>query len=375
MKMMHISDLHLGKRLNGRSLKEDQKFILDQIVEVAIDEGVSAMLIAGDVFDDGSTPSAESVTLLDNFLTDLRDIGIQTYMVSGNHDNMDKLEFGSRMFRDSGLFISSTFKGYPERFEICENDRKIAIYLLPFIKPSNVRPYNDDVPSDYNSALEWVLKENPVGDEDISIMVTHQYVVSGSHYPETCDSESRYVGGEEAVNADLFDEYDYVALGHIHSPQCIGRETVRYCGAPLKYTGSVKETAKSVTILDIEDEVTVRTRDLKPLRDVRVIRGPLEELIRIGKTDPDNKDYIYATIEGESMNAMARMREVYENTMHLSFENSLDEEADLSTDIDLEHLDLVEEFSRFYELKAKEEISESQKKIIKDLFDRMEAIL
>ena len=375
MKFMHISDLHLGKRLNTASLIDDQRYILEQITKIAEEDKVGCMLIAGDVFDEGNSTSAESVTLLDDFLTGLSDLGIRTYMISGNHDSMDRLEFGSRMFSKNNLFISSTFKGYPERFEVVDNGKIVGIYLLPFVKPAHVRQFYPETPSDFNSALSTLFAHTNLGKDDVRILVTHQYVVSGTQYPETCDSERKYVGGEEAVSADIFEDFDYVALGHIHSPQPIGRETIRYCGAPMKYTGSAKETDKSVTIIDTDGGIRISEIPLKPLRDIRLLKGPLDKLVEMGKKDPCNQDYIFAVIQGDSMNAMARMREVYPNTMHLSFENDLKNDANIEADIDLEHLDINDEFAKFFKSKTEEELTESQKKMVRELFDKMEVVL
>ena len=375
MKFMHISDLHLGKRLNTASLINDQRYILEQITRIAEENKVDCMLIAGDVFDEGNSTSAESVTLLDDFLTGLSELGIRTYMISGNHDSMDRLEFGSRMFSKNNLFISSTFKGYPERFEVNDGGKTMGIYLLPFVKPAHVRQFYPETPSDFNSALNTVFAHANLGKEDVRILVTHQYVVSGTQYPETCDSERKYIGGEEAVSADLFEDFDYVALGHIHSPQTIGRETVRYCGAPLKYTGSVMETDKSVTIIDTAEGISITEVPLRPLHDIRIIKGPLDKLLEMGKNDPCREDYIFAVVQGDSMSAMARMREVYPNTMHLSFENDLKDDAEIAPDIDLEHLDINDEFAKFFKSKTEEELTESQKKMVKELFDKMEVVL
>ena len=376
MRFMHISDLHIGKRLKERSLIEDQEYILEQIMRIAEEQNIDAMLIAGDVFDDGNSTTIEAVNLLDDFLTDVSGKGIAIYMISGNHDSMDRLEFGSRLFRKNDVFIGSTFKGSPERFELNRNGETVDIYLMPFTKPVHIREFYPDIENDYDDALKAVFSDVELKKDRKNILVTHQYVVSGSQLPEICDSERKFIGGEEAVGSNIFDGFDYVALGHIHSPQSIGRETVRYCGAPLKYTGSENETDKTVTIIDVGDDVTITEIPLVPKRDIRIIKGPLDKLIECGRANPEGKDdYIFAIIDDEEMDAMARLREVYPNTLSIAVKNEKVDDMEFDLVADLEEIDMMKEFEKFFKEKMDgQEMTESQKKIIKDLMSSTGAI-
>ena len=214
MKLMHISDLHIGKRLKERSLIEDQKYILNQIISIAVDNGIDAILIAGDVFDDGNNTTIDAVNLFDDFLTEVSKKNIPIYLVGGNHDSMDRLEFGSRLFVKNKVFISSVFKGRPESFELKKGDEVIGIHLMPFVKPVHVKEFYPDVTS-YDEAIRAVFKDMELDRSRKNVLITHQYVVSGDQMPEICDSERRYIGGEEAVSASIFNQFDYVALGHI----------------------------------------------------------------------------------------------------------------------------------------------------------------
>ena len=375
MKFAHISDLHLGKKLKEASLEEDQRHILKEIVRISDEEKVDGILIAGDIFDDGNTFTNEASVILDNFLTDLMEKGIAVFMISGNHDSMDKLNFGSRIMRKSGLYISGTFSGKADKFSLSKNDQTVDVYLLPFIKPIHVkRAYPEEKIDSYEDAIRCVLVHSEPS-ENKKIIVSHQTVFSGSMFPELSDSERMFIGGSESINSSVYDGFDYVALGHIHSPMNMGSDTVRYCGAPLKYALSRKERDKSVTIVDIEDDVKVTAIPLKPLRDVRVLRGPIDKLIEEGKKDPNREDYIGVLLEGQAMNPMERLREVFPNVLAMSYVHTGDTSASLIEDVDLDKLDADEEFEKYFESKTKEKMTGSQKKLIHDLFEANGVVL
>ena len=374
--MMHISDLHLGKRLKDRSLIEDQRFILNQILDIADSEDIEGMLIAGDIFDDGNNTIIEAVELLDWFFVQLKDRRIETFVVSGNHDSMVRLQYGAALFSSNGINIASTFKGAPEKYEMKGRDGiAVDVYLLPFVKPMNVRQFYEDVTRDYDEAIVKVMNDVNVDNTRKNIIVTHQNIVSGDIMPIVSDSERKFIGGEAAVSADNFDMFDYVALGHIHKAQFVGKETVRYSGAILKYALSEKETDKSVTILEIGDDITIREVPLRPLRDVRILSGSLNELIEKGKTDPNNKDYIMAKIDGEEINAMNKIRAVYPNTLALSFNRYSSGDVEYESEGDLDSIDLKEEFERFFAKATGKEMTENQRKIMAELFEKAEVTL
>ncbi len=375
MKFAHISDLHIGRRMKEKSLEEDQKHILKEIIRIAAEEGVDGVLIAGDVFDDGTNISNESTRMLGDFLTELSKKGIAIFMISGNHDSMEKVNYLSEILRSNQIYISGTFSGKADRYQFTKNGQTVDVYLLPFIKPQHVRSlYPDEKIESYEDAISCVIRHSEPSPNK-KIMVSHQMVSSGTTIPEMSDSEYSHIGGVEIVSASVYEGFDYVALGHIHSPMNIGSEKVRYCGAPLKYAMSKRERDKFVTILEVNDSVSWYTVPLKPLRDVRFVRGTLEEIIARGKEDPDKGDFIAAEIIGTANNALSQLREVYPNVLSLDFIGT--DQLDIPEDIvaKMDDLDAKEEFSKFFRNKTGQELTDSQRKIIEDLFEANGVVL
>lgn len=375
MKFAHISDLHIGKIMSKKSLEDDQRYILNEIVKICIDEGVDGILIAGDIFDDGTSISNEATRILDDFLTDLSEKSITVFMISGNHDSMDKVNYLSRLLKSKQMYISGTFSGKADRIPFTKDGQTVDVYLLPFIRPGHVkRAYPDADIENYEDAIECVLANSELSDHK-RILVAHQMVFSGSRIPELSDSESSHIGGLEAVSASIFSDFDYVALGHIHSPMNMGSDKIRYCGAPLKYAVSKKERDKSVTIVDVGETVSWYTVPLKPLRDVRFVTGTLEEIIARGKEDPDKDDYIGALIEGNAINPMPRIREVYPNALFLDSVKPGQSQGAMHIETTLEDLDAMKEFEKFFKGKTGEDLTDSQRKLIRDLFDAIGVVL
>ncbi len=346
MKLLHIADLHIGKRINEFNMLEDQKYILEQILGITVEEKPEGILIAGDVYDK-SQPTVEAVELLDWFLTALTALGQPVFMISGNHDSPRRLSFGSRLLAKNGLHIAGVFDGVLQKVELQDEYGAVNIYLLPFLKPAMVRPFfeksrdlPEDLPGDlpgdlpeappinsYDEALRAVVATAAIDEGERNILLAHQFVVNGSQQPQQSDSETLSVGGLDHVDASAFDPFDYVALGHLHRPQSIGRPGIRYAGSPLKYSFSEARHQKSVTILELgpKGQLTVNQRPLVPLRDLREIKGPIAELLRIGREEgAAAADYIHITLtdEAEIYDAIGRLREVYTNLMILDFENS-----------------------------------------------------
>ena len=369
MRFAHVSDLHIGKRMKEKSLEEDQRHILGEIVRICIGEKVDGILIAGDIFDDGTSISNESTRMLDDFLTELSDKGVAVFMISGNHDSMDKVNYLSRMLISRQVYISGAFSGKADRIPFSRDGQTVDVYLLPFIRPSYVRrEYPEEEIETYEDAVACVLAHsNPSNNK--RILVSHQMVYSGSTMPELSDSEFSHIGGLEAVSASVFEGFDYVALGHIHSPMNMGSERIRYCGAPMKYALSRRERDKSVTILDVGDAVSWYTVPLKPLRDVRFVTGTLEDIIARGKADPCREDFIGAVVEGGAINAMSRLREVYPNVLALEFADPGQTGQPAAVPTELGKLDAMEEFEKFFRSKTGEDLSESQRKMVKELFE------
>ena len=368
MKFVHISDLHIGKRLNEFSLEEDQRFILGQILDIIDAESPDAVLIAGDVYDN-TTPGNESVNIFDEFLTELSKRECQTFISAGNHDSADKLSFGRRMFADRGIHISHVYDGKLERHTLTKGDETVDVYMMPFIKPVMARRFHPDKKIEtYDDAVRVTIESSGIS-EGRKVLVAHQFVTNGEYSPAVSDSETFSVGGVDNISGQRFDGFDYVALGHLHVPQNVGEERIRYCGSPLKYSNSESRVDKSVTVVEMDDDIKVRTVPLKPLRDVRVVKGPLDAIIEAGKTDPDRDDFIYAELEDVNpIDAMAKLREVYPNVCAMETGRAERGGADLDFD-DTEKMDLMHLFSELYENETDSEMTDGQKAIVKDLFE------
>ena len=320
MKFIHLSDLHIGKRVNEFSMCEDQKYILRQILQIIDDEEPDAVIIAGDVYDK-SIPSTEAVELLDSFLYRLAKRRSEVFIISGNHDSPERLSFGSRLIDGSGIHIAPVYSGEIKPFAV----KGVNIYLLPFIKPAHVRRFfEDEKIESYTDAMRVAIEKMGVDKAQCNILVTHQFV-TGS---DTTDSEDLSVGGSDNVDASVFEPFDYVALGHLHRPQNCGSEKIRYCGTPLKYSFSEANDRKSVTVgeLDGEKQLTVRTVDLTPQRDMVKLRGTYNELISKSFYDGTSygEDYVHITLtdEDDIPDAVTKLRLAYKNLMKLEYDNT-----------------------------------------------------
>jgi len=335
MKFLHLGDLHLGKSLLDYDLIEDQKYILNQILTIAQKEGIDAMLIAGDVYD-RAIPSEAAINLLDDFLNRLAVLGIQTFLISGNHDSDDRLHFGSRLFEKSGIYICAKFTGQLSRYTLTDMFGEVDIWLLPFVKASHVRYFfPDEEISSYEDAVRVILQAAGIDKTRRNILVAHQFVAGkNAEDPLLGGSESagtQSVGLVEKIGYDCFDDFDYAALGHIHSPQQIGREQVRYAGSPLKYSLSEALSDKSVPIITLgkKGDVRISLHPLKPRRDLRHLKGEMKLLLaKEHVQDPD--DYIYATLTDEDVipGAMGIFQQIYPNTLKIDYDNSHTKETE-----------------------------------------------
>lgn len=377
MKFIHTGDLHIGKRVNEFNMIEDQKYILEQFISIVKSEKPEGIIIAGDVYDK-SQPSGEAVELFDDFLTKLAALVNVVFIISGNHDSPERLSFGSRILKKNGLYIAGVFNGKLDKITLKDEYGPVHVYLMPFVKPAVVRAFYDEDMESYNDAVGVIISNEDICTRERNILVAHQFVTSGGVSPERSDSESISLGGLDNVDASLFQSFDYVALGHIHRPQRIGRDEIRYAGSPLKYSFSEARHHKSVTVIEIKEKgnVTIEMMPLLPLRDLREIKGPIDELIKIGKEDTKGAtDYIHATItdEEEIYDALGKLRQVYPNIMILDFDNkrrqeSLNFEAVSAEKIEAKGpLDLFEEF---YEAQNNQKLSTEELKIIEKLLER-----
>ncbi len=323
MKFIHLSDLHIGKRVNDFSLIEDQKYILRQILKITDREKPDAVLIAGDVYDK-TVPTAEAVELLDSFLSRLSERNLSVFIISGNHDSPERLAFGSSIMSRGGIHFSRVYNGEVEKYSLEDEYGTVNIFMLPFIKPSNVRRfYQEEEIGSYTQAVAVALKDIKLDNGQRNIIMTHQFVTGARR----SDSEEISVGGSDNVDAAVFDGFDYVALGHIHGPQSMRKPTVRYCGTPLKYSFSEAGHKKSVTVVTLAEKsnVQIDTIELMPLRDMRNIKGTYMEIAdRNNYIKTNTNDYIHITLTDEEdvPDAIGRLRSIYPNIMKLDYDNA-----------------------------------------------------
>lgn len=333
MKFLHLADLHLGKRICERSLLDDQRFLLEQILQIVDDKSADAVLVAGDVYD-RPVPPPEAVALLDGFLTALRERGVPCLLIPGNHDSDERLAFGAQLFTGAGVHLAPVFDGTLRTVTLEDTHGRVHFTLLPFLRPAQVRRFFPDVPpGDYEAAIRAVLSTVDMADGDRHVLLAHQFVTAAGASPERCDSELASVGTLDNVDVSAFDGFDYVALGHIHGPQRVGRETVRYAGSPLKFSFSEVHHRKSAPLVTLgaKGDVQVELVPLTPQRDLRVLRGKLSDLLDPAawsgtKTD----DFMHITLTDDAvMDAMNKVRAVYPNTLRLDFDNALTAQTDV----------------------------------------------
>lgn len=324
MKLIHISDLHLGIRLYDYSLLEDQEFILKRILEVVDAERPDGILIAGDIFDK-PVPPAEAVRIFDNFLSALAARPVQVYAISGNHDSPERVSFGARLMDRSGVHIAPVYDGTVTRIPFEDGYGPGAVYLLPFLKPAHVRRFfPDEEIATYTDALRTALSTLELDKRERKVLITHQFVTGARR----SDSEEVTVGRLDNVDASVFDGFDYVALGHLHTAQTCGRDTVRYCGTPLKYSFSEAKDRKTVTVVELREKgsVEVRTLDLEPMRDLVELKGRYEDLTRKSYYEGTSwrSDYIHITLTDEEdiFDAVGKLRTIYHNLMRLDYDNT-----------------------------------------------------
>ncbi|MGN0745207.1 MAG: exonuclease SbcCD subunit D [Aristaeellaceae bacterium] len=372
MKLMHLSDLHLGKRLNEFSLHEDQVYILHQVTQMAREERPDGILLAGDLYDK-PVPPAEAVGLLDRFLSDLADTGAQVFVISGNHDSAERLSFGSALMQRSGVHIAPVYHGEVRPFTLTDEFGPLDVYLLPFIKPAHVRAcFPEEEIVSCTDAMACAIRHMPINPVRRNVLVTHQFVTGGVR----CDSEEVNVGGADNVSAEVFAPFDYVALGHLHGAQQLGGR-IRYCGTPLKYSFSEARQRKSVTMAELgaKGDVTIRTLPLAPLREMLELRGDYMTLTsRAFYSQQDTSAYLHLTLTDEEdvPDAAARLRVIYPNLMKLDYDNTRTRAmADFSMGVQAEERSPAELFGDFYALQNGQPMSEVQRDYVLKLLERL----
>jgi len=373
MKFIHLSDLHLGKRVNEFSMIEDQKDILIKIINIIDEEKPDGVIVAGDVYD-RSVPSEEAMQLWDDFLNRLAKRQIPVMAISGNHDSAIRFADHSKLIESVGIHLAPVYSGEVEPITMEDSNGKLNIYLLPFVKPVTVRAFfPEDTIEDYTDACRVAIEHMNVDTGERNILVAHQFVTGANR----CESEEVSVGGLDNVNSDVFDSFDYVALGHIHGKQKIGREEVRYCGTPLKYSFSEKDHIKSVTIVEFgaKGEVEIRETALVPKYDMREIKGSYAEISSKAFYEGTAvEDYLHVVLTDEEdvIDAMGKLRIIYPNIMKITYDNKRTRENKLISDADdVEHKSPLELFEEFYALQNNQPMSDEQKAFSSELIEKI----
>lgn len=374
MKLLHLSDLHLGKRLGEFSLAEDQSFILEQILGIINDEAPDAVIIAGDVYDK-TVPPAEAVQLFNDFITSAVRKKTVCFIISGNHDSPERIAFGSEIMSVGGVHLSPVYDGTVKPISLEDEFGRVNFYMLPFVKPSTVRLClgNDDLQS-FGEAVAAAVEKMNIDKTERNVLITHQFVTGA----ELSESEDISAGGSGSVPADIFSDFDYTALGHIHRPQNIGSEKIRYCGTPLKYSFSEAGQQKSVTVAVLGEKgvLDIKTVPLAPLHDMTELKGSYDELtdkafLESGK---HSEDYvrIILTDEEDVPDALAKLRLRYHNLMRLDYDNKRTREnVLLPVPEETEDKPPTELFSEFFELRNNQAMSAEQQSFIEKLINEI----
>ena len=373
MRFIHLADLHLGKRLAEYSLLEDQEHILRQIISVIDREKIDVVIVAGDIFDKG-IPTEDALRLWDYFLREIVKRNLQLFAISGNHDSAVRFSAYSALFHKAGIHFSEPYGGRLERFTVQDGAGKVNIFLLPYIKPSAIRIlFEDKEINSYMDAVGCVLANENINSDERNIIVSHQFVTGG----ERSDSEEQ-IGTIENIDASLYAAFDYVALGHLHKAQSVARNTIRYCGSPIKYSLSEKDHKKSVTIADFKEkgDLSLKEIELKPLRDIVEKRGTLEELLSVSKPGGEPvRDFVYAVLtdEDEKINAQGRLRSVYPNLAGLRYDNTrtrMISAIDFITDV--EEKSPFELFSAFFKTQNNVDLNSMQKECLNEIIEKLQ---
>ena len=420
MKVLHVSDLHIGKRVNGMSMLDDQRYILRQILDIAEKHQVSVLLIAGDVYDKAS-PSAEAVTVFDAFLTDAVAAGLRVLAIPGNHDSAERIAYAQGLLEKQGVCLPPVYTGEVERLELEDEHGPVEFWLLPFLKPGDVRRFfpDEEIGDDYSAALRAVLGACDIDQGKRNVVLSHQLVTAYGTAPDRADDEIK-LGGMDNVDVSVYDAFDYVALGHVHRPQRVGRDTVRYSGSPLKYSFSETRYGKSVALVELREKksgdevgecVSFELIPLVPLHDVREIRGTLADVLVMGAAASDSladagasadgvcdkvalgngsrdgaasvaavrdasQDYLHITLSDEhpQLDAMAKIHEVFPNAMMLDYDNAtvLIDRPQTQLTADPDSMDTLDLFSAFYESQVGNPLDDEQRAFARKLIAKVE---
>lgn len=374
MKLIHLSDIHLGKRVNEFSMLEDQAHILKKILAVVDEEKPNGVLIAGDVYDK-SVPSTEAVQLFDDFLVGLAERKLPVFIISGNHDSPERLSFANRLIDATGIHLAPVYNGVVEPITLSDEYGPVNVYMLPFIKPAHVRGFFPDTEiTGYSDAVAAAIGRMNIDKTQRNVLITHQFVTGA----QRSDSEELSVGGTDNIGAEVFCDFDYVALGHIHGPQNMDSGRIRYCGSPLKYSFSEAAQQKSVTVAELKEKgaLEIHTVPLIPRRDMVELKGSYQQLTQreFYENTTYQEDYTHITLTDEEdiPDAVAKLRTVYHNLMKLDYDNTRTRHsAAISGAENVETRSPIDLFAEFYELQNGLPMSAEQTELVAALIEKI----
>lgn len=379
MKLIHLSDLHLGKRFREKSLIEDQRHILSQILKITEEEKPDGVIIAGDIYD-RPVPPVEAVLLLDDFLVRLSEACRNIFIISGNHDSAERLSFGSRLMDKSGVHVASVYEGSMKRVVLEDGSGPVNIWMLPFVRPIHVKAFFEEVDrGDYTGALKKVIEAEEINREERNLLIAHQFVTGAVR----SESEDIPVGGLDSVDGEVFRDFDYVALGHLHRAQAVGR--IRYCGTPLKYSFSEADDEKSVLVVELgnksadteggESVLSVRTRPLLPLHEVRIRRGSFDELMNEAAhlAEEEKTAFLRAELTDEEYipDGIQRLRSAYPNVLEVRYPNVEKESEEVFETSASEERSPVEYLEDFFETMRGRPMNEEQRSFAEEMIRRV----
>lgn len=363
MRFLHLADLHIGKRVNGFSMIEDQKFVFEQVYNVIENEKIDGIIMAGDIYDK-PVPSAEAVKLFDEMLTRLVSINLPIFVISGNHDSAERIGFGSDILSAAKVYMSRVYNGNLQKIELEDDYGKINVYLLPFIKPATVKNiYKEAEIKDYDDALEYVLSQEKIDETKRNVIVSHQFVTGAMR----SESEEVSVGGLDNVSVENYEAFDYVALGHIHRAQQMGRESARYAGTLLKYSFSEEKHNKSMTIVDLKEKGNIEIKEIpvKPLHDLKTIKGKFSEITSEEfYKELKKEDYYRAVLTDEEdiLNAIGKLKSIYPNLMSMEYDNTRTRSYSVVDNVETgEAKSPLDYFEKFFEKQNGRKMSEKQR--------------
>lgn len=363
MRFLHLADLHIGKRVNGFSMIEDQKFVFEQVYNVIENEKIDGIIMAGDIYDK-PVPSAEAVKLFDEMLTRLVSINLPIFVISGNHDSAERIGFGSDILSAAKVYMSRVYNGNLQKIELEDDYGKINVYLLPFIKPATVKNiYKEAEIKDYDDALEYVLSQEKIDETKRNVIVSHQFVTGAMR----SESEEVSVGGLDNVSVENYKAFDYVALGHIHRAQQMGRESARYAGTLLKYSFSEEKHNKSMTIVDLKEKGNIEIKEIpvKPLHDLKTIKGKFSKITSEEfYKELKKEDYYRAVLtdEDDILNAIGKLKSIYPNLMSMEYDNTRTRSYSVVDNVETgEAKSPLDYFEKFFEKQNGRKMSEKQR--------------